>query len=191
MISRLDTEPRALTESRSHRSRSQLVHRAVASHCQDQRRCVPCAVKERPSAWPGCRAVPGEENQPLPDDDAAFQKKTAHLIDHGGPLADEERADPVRACRSSESRRVKWFLPILFRGQSLVNEARARHSGAPSPEQPAAYSQSRWRRERGRSIPFKSFSAGLLALVHNTYAAASIAAAEMTKTTAMSTTAHM
>jgi hypothetical protein len=34
-------------------------------------------------------------------------------------------------------------------------------------------------------------SAGLLAVVHNTYAPASIAAAETTKTTAMSTTAHM
>ena len=34
-------------------------------------------------------------------------------------------------------------------------------------------------------------SAGFLTVVHNTYAAASIAAAEATKTTAMSTTAHM
>lgn len=33
--------------------------------------------------------------------------------------------------------------------------------------------------------------AGSFAVVHNTYAAASIAAAEMTKTKAMSTTAHM
>jgi hypothetical protein len=29
-----------------------------------------------------------KETQSLPHDDAAFQKKTAHLIDHCGPLTD-------------------------------------------------------------------------------------------------------
>jgi hypothetical protein len=32
----------------------------------------------------------------LPDDDAALQKNAADLIDHGGPLADQARPDPVK-----------------------------------------------------------------------------------------------
>ena len=32
----------------------------------------------------------------MPDDDAALQKNAADLIDHGGPLADQARPDPVQ-----------------------------------------------------------------------------------------------
>src|ERR1700751_1982251 len=49
-----------LAKPRSRRSQVQFVHRAAASHWQDQLRCAPCVVTEHPSAWPGCRAAPGE-----------------------------------------------------------------------------------------------------------------------------------
>jgi len=37
-----------------------------------------------------------KETQSLPDDDAPFQKKAAHPIDHCGPLANQARPDPVQ-----------------------------------------------------------------------------------------------
>ena len=81
--------------------------------------------------------------------------------------------------------------PYLFKGSHCVHGGRARHGGAPSP--PKAPTPLSEPLEAGARLvhPIHVISAGLLAVVHNTYAAASIAAAEMTKTTAMSTTAHM
>ena len=60
-----------------------------------------------------------------------------------------------------------------------------------APERFAEKSDSLLHRGRRPYMAHNVTSAGFLAVVHNTYAAASIAAAETTKTTAMSTTAHM
>jgi hypothetical protein len=38
-----------------------------------------------------------------------------------------------------------------------ANGGSARHGGAPAPDKPPTHSESRWGRERGRSIPFASF----------------------------------
>jgi hypothetical protein len=47
------------------------------------------------------------------------------------------------------------------------------------------------RQRRATRVTYHVLSAGLLAVVHNFYAAATIAAAETTNTTAMSTIAHV
>src|SRR5256885_16300257 len=52
--------------------------------------------------------------------------------------------------------------PYLFQGRSLREPWMREEWGAPSPDKPLKHSESRWGRERGRSIPFSDISGRFL-----------------------------
>jgi hypothetical protein len=60
---------------------------------------------------------------------------------------------------------VKCALAHIYsNGDHCVNRGCGRHGGAPSADKPLKHSESRWGRERGRSIPFSDLNGAELCI---------------------------